>query len=376
MRIFFVTNNYIPYSGGVVQSITATAQELRTQGHEVFIITLDFLGSQHNDLDYIIRIACPIKFRYKKNYMAIPWRPTHAIKKLIEQYKPDVIHVHHPFLLGTRAVHAARTYNIPCVFTHHTLYEEYAHYIPVPSIFIRPLIRTAVRIFCNKVQAIIAPSSYVKNYLQSQNIKTPIFVIPSPLRECFTNINNKKEKKDAHFFELLLVTRFVPEKNVPFVFGVMNLLPDNFRITLAGYGNDEEKLQTLAFDTLQFSPERVCFVHKPNQEQLLELYRTADLFIFPSTTDTQGIVLAESMSQGLPVIALDGPGQRDIIENGENGFITTNAQKTAEIIIKISADKKLHNHLVNGTRKTAQHYSTKVIIQKLLQLYNSITDHR
>lgn len=376
MRIFFVTNNYTPYSGGVVQSITATAQELRTQGHAVFIITLDFLGTQHNDPDYIIRIACPIKFRYKKNYMAIPWRPTHAIKKLIEQYKPDVIHVHHPFLLGTRAVHAARTYNIPCVFTHHTLYEEYAHYIPVPSIFIRPLIRTAVRIFCNKVQAIIAPSSYVKNYLQSQNIKTPIFVIPSPLRKCFSNTNNKKEKKDAHFFELLLVTRFVPEKNVPFVFGIMNLLPDNFRITLAGYGSDEEKLQTLAFDALQFSPERVCFVHKPNQEQLLELYRTADLFIFPSTTDTQGIVLAESMSQGLPVIALDGPGQRDIIENGENGFITTSAQKTAEIIIKISADKKLYNHLVNGTRKTAQHYSTKVIIQKLLRLYNSITDHR
>jgi len=374
MRIFFVTNNYIPYSGGVVQSITATAQELRNQGHEVFIITLDFLGTKRDDPDYIIRIACPIKFRYKNNYMAIPWRPTHAIKKLIEQYKPDIIHVHHPFLLGASAVHAARAYNIPCVFTYHTLYEKYAHYIPISALCTQPLIRAIVRRFCNEVNAIIVPSTYVQKYLLSQTIHTPLFVIPSPLRECFIH-NNKNEKINSHFFELLLVTRFVPEKNVPFVFEVMRLLPDNFRITLAGYGSDEKKLQTSAFDTLQLSPERVRFVHKPDQKKLLELYRTANLFVFPSTTDTQGIVLAESMSQGLPVIALDGPGQRDIIIDGENGFITMNAQKTAEIIVKISADKNLYNHLVDGAHTTANRYSTKIIIQKILKLYNAITDH-
>lgn len=376
MRIFFVTNNYTPYSGGVVQSITATAQGLRNQGHEVFIITLDFLGTKDDDLNYVIRITCPIKFRYKNNYMAIPWRPTHAIKKLIEQYRPDIIHVHHPFLLGASALHAARAYNVPCVFTYHTLYEEYAHYIAIPSLCTRPLIRAIIRKFCNKVNAIIVPSTYVQKYLLSQNIKTPFFVIPSPLRKCFTNkINKTKVQKNEKLFKLLLVTRFVPEKNVPFVLHVMQLLPNNFRLTLAGYGSDEEKLKTLAFDTLQLSFERVSFVHKPHREQLLKLYRTADLFIFPSTTDTQGIVLAESMSQELPVIAIDGPGQRDIIKNGENGFITANTQKTAEIIVKISADRKLYNHLVDGARKTADCYNTKVVIPKLLQLYNEIIDH-
>src|SRR6266404_2396469 len=128
MRIFFVTNNYTPYSGGVIHAITATTDALRAQGHEVFIITLDFLGKPDKpqaDPDYVIRIACPIKFMYKTNYMAIPWRPTHAIKQLIQQYKPDIIHVHHPFLLGVSALHAAQTYNIPCIFTYHTMYEDY-----------------------------------------------------------------------------------------------------------------------------------------------------------------------------------------------------------------------------------------------------------
>ena len=376
MRIFFVTNNYTPYSGGVVQSITATVNALREQGHEVFIITLNFLGEKHDDAEYIIRITCPIKFRYKKNYMAIPWRPTHAIKKLIEHYAPDIIHVHHPFLLGLSALHAARAYNIPCVFTYHTLYEKYAHYIPIPKICVKPLINTTVRNFCNKVDAIIAPSSCVKNNLLSQNILTPIFIIPSPLRACFKNtIDETIQKKNSHFFELLLVTRFVPEKNVPFVFEMIQLLPNNFRITLAGYGSDSEKLQKLAYDTLQLSLERVRFVHAPDQEQLLELYRCADLFIFPSQTDTQGIVLAESMSQGVPIIALDGPGQRDIIINGENGFIVENAQKMAEIIMKISANKNIYNHLISEARVTAKNYDAQSIIQKLLTLYNSVADH-
>lgn len=376
MRIFFVTNNYIPYSGGVVQSITAIVNALRTQGHEVFIITLDFLGEKHDDPDYIIRIKCPLKFTYKKNYMAIPWRPTHTIKNLIELHKPDIIHVHHPFLLGVSALDAARSYNIACVFTYHTLYEEYAHYIPIPDICAKPLIRKTVQSFCNKVNAIIVPSTYVKNYLESQSITTPLSIITSPLRECFTNTLEKyKKENSSHFFELLLVTRFVPEKNIPFVFEVIQLLPNNFRLTIAGYGTDRKKLEEYAFGTLKLSPERIKFINKPTQEDLLQLYRDAHLFIFPSKTDTQGIVLAESMSQGLPVVALDGPGQRDIIINGMNGFITTNAQKTAEIILKISADKKLYNHLVSGAQATAHNYNGHIVIQKLLALYNSINNH-
>src|SRR5438445_2313782 len=126
MRIFFVTNNYTPYCGGVISSITATSDALRAQGHEVFIITLDFLGKNDKpqaqsalvtaDPDYVIRITCPIKFMYKKNHMAIPWRPTHAITQLLKKYKPDIVHVHHPFLLGVSALRAARAYDVPCIF--------------------------------------------------------------------------------------------------------------------------------------------------------------------------------------------------------------------------------------------------------------------
>jgi len=372
MRIFFVTNNYTPYSGGVISSITATTDALRAQGHEVFIITLDFLGAQqHADPDYVIRITCPIKFMYKKNHMAIPWRPTHTITQLLKQYSPDMVHVHHPFLLGVSALRAARRMNIPCVFTYHTLYEEYAHYVPIPNLCAKPLIRSTVKRFCNAVNGVIVPSSGVKEYLCTQNITTPTKIIPSALRSLFctpdtkpTAIRNKKH------YELLVVSRFVPEKNIPFVFDVFKQLPNTFTLTLVGYGTDYELLQQLAFNTLNLPPERVRFIHKPPIDDLLKYYRNADLFIFSSQTDTQGLVLAESMSQGLPVIALDGPGQRDIIINNYNGFIIENAHDAATKIISIATNAQLHDKLISGARATAQHYHTDFITQQLLDFYS------
>jgi 1,2-diacylglycerol 3-alpha-glucosyltransferase len=373
MRIFFVTNNYTPYSGGVVQSITAITDALRKQGHQVFIITLDFLGKKDNEPDYVIRIACPVKFKYKQNYMAAPWRPIDAINKLIEQYKPDIIHVHHPFLLGTSALRAARKHNIPCVFTHHTLYEEYAHYVPLPPVLVKPLIRTMVLQFCTQVDAIIAPSTHVKEYLLSHHIATPVTVISSPLRELFTEKKLLPSKKqDANFFDLLFVGRFVPEKNIPFLFEVMHLLPDNFRLTLVGYGSDEEKLKTIAFKTIKNTQARVQFIHKPEDNALLERYRNADLFIFPSHTDTQGIVLAESMSQGVPVIALDGPGQRDSIKNNINGFIIKDAADAAEKIITIAHNPLLQQTLCIGAHTTAQQYHAQCVVEQLVTMYQNL----
>jgi 1,2-diacylglycerol 3-alpha-glucosyltransferase len=374
MRIFFVTNNYTPYSGGVISSITATTDALRAQGHEVFIVTLDFLGKkQPIDPDYVIRIPCPIKFMYKKNHMAIPWRPTHAITQLLQKYKPDIVHVHHPFLLGVSALCAARALHIPCVFTYHTMYEDYAHYVPIPNLCAKPLIRSVVARFCNAVDGIIVPSSAVKDYLHTQKINTPITIIPSPLRTLFfTNNTQHKNVSDHKQFKLLVVSRFVPEKNIPFVFDVFKQLPDTFTLTLVGYGTDYEAIQQLAFDTLHLSPERIRFIHKPHPDDLLQYYHSADLFIFPSVTDTQGLVLAESLSQGLPVIALDGPGQRDIIINGANGFMIKNAQDGAKTIINIAHDTALHEKLITGALATAQNYHANIITQRLLNFYHSI----
>jgi glycosyltransferase involved in cell wall biosynthesis len=254
------------------------------------------------------------------------------------------------------------------------MYEEYAHYIPLlPERWIKPLIRAIVTHFCNSVDGIIAPSNAIKEYLALQNVTPPIHVIPSPLSPLFfTNHPTTKSLEHKQQFKLLLVSRFMPEKNIPFVLDVLKQLPENFTLTLIGYGDQYKAMQTLAFTTLQLSPERITFMPKQSHKQLLNYYREADLFIFPSQTDTQGIVLAESMSQGLPVIALDGPGQRDIIINGINGFIINDINHAARTIMEIATNTALHNQLIAGAFNTAQRYHTNYIIKELLDFYHMI----
>lgn len=374
MRIIFVTNNYTPYSGGVVSSIQAMVDGLHAQGHEVFIITLDFLGAAHNDPDYVIRITSPVRFYYKKNHMAIPWRPAYSIMQLVRSYMPDIVHVHHPFLLGVGGMQAARSIDVPCVFTYHTLYEHYAHYIPLPIVVSRPLIKKMVRDFALSVDSIVVPSTTIKHDLRSQGVLSPIEVIPSPLRSSFLLSSGiTRFMGEKQFFELLVVSRFVPEKNISFVFDVFKKLPSCVRLTLVGYGTEYEKMQQLAFDEMHFSRERVRFIHKPIQDNLVAAYRSSDLFIFSSQTDTQGLVMVEAMSQGLPVIAVDGPGQRDIVQNGVNGFIINNACHAANLILDIMNNVVLYNSLVAGAYATSQKYTPDCTVAKLVDFYQSVT---
>lgn len=205
MDIVFITNNYTPYSGGVVSSINATTQALHQAGHTVSIIAPDFLGTQHNDPEYIYRITGPIRFKFKGNHMMIPWWPCRQVMNLIKKLKPDVIHAHHPFGLGKAGLYAARKLNIPIIFTYHTLYEEYAHYVPLPHFITKPLVTKSVLSFCNAVDGIVAPSDAVQDYLVSKKINTPVVSIPSGLQRIYFNQIIKKIMLQKHLIFCLLV---------------------------------------------------------------------------------------------------------------------------------------------------------------------------
>lgn len=370
MRILFVTNNYTPYSGGVVSSIQSTVQQLQESGHQVRIVTLDFLGAAHVDPPHVVRIASVARFKRSQNHFAIPWRMRSCIKSICQDFKPDIMHVHHPFLLGPCALRVARLYNIRVVFTYHTIYEAYAHYLPLPQIVTRGLIKKRAIYFCNAVDAVIAPSQAIADNIKNAGTHKPVFVIPSSIRSSFlsTSFTPKQSQKS---FSLLTVGRFTPEKNMQLVLDLFAQLPQDgsFTLTMVGYGPLYDQLSLYAYEQLQLSRELVQFVVKPTQEQLLQLYKNADLFLFSSITDTQGLVLAESMSQGTPVVAIDGPGQRGIITNGENGFIVHNVSEMKNVVVEIACDPVLHQKLQQGAWQTAREYNPHVCVQKLLLVY-------
>ena len=371
--IVFVTNNYTPYSGGVVSSINASVHELRKIGHEVFIITLDFLGEKHNDPDYVFRVPSLFKFTYKTNPMAISWCAKSFLYKQVKRLQPDVIHAHHPFLLGKAALDIAKKLHIPIVFTYHTIYEEYAHYILLPQLITRYFTKKWVLQFCRDVNGIITPSSAIKNYLINEGITTPIIIIPSWLQQHFLPTIKPEQKTPYNrSFRLLTVSRFVKEKNIPFIFNAFKKLRGNYTLTLVGYGAEYEAIKNYAYQELKLPPQHVRFVYKPSKEKLSQYYREADLFLFSSTTDTQGLVLAEAMAGGTPVIAVDGPGQRDVIQNGKNGFLVKSEYQMAKKIECIAKNIDLYGKMQDNAWRTAQKYAPKYLIGQLEAYYSQI----
>ncbi|MGC2310034.1 MAG: glycosyltransferase, partial [Candidatus Babeliaceae bacterium] len=231
MNILMVTNNYTPYSGGVVSSICATTQALQEQGHTVHIATLDF-GTQENDAYFVHRLYCPLKFWYYKNPVAVPWRAQAQLEVLVRTLKPALIHSHHPFLLGIAAVHVAKKYAIPIIFTHHTLYDEYSHYLPLPTFLLKPFINYVVTKYCQNVDGIIAPSSFVKNRLVHHQIQKSIAVIPSGILPLFyPGIFAPKNSIKNRKITLLTISRFMPAKNITFLLDMFAYL-DHSRFQL------------------------------------------------------------------------------------------------------------------------------------------------
>jgi glycosyltransferase involved in cell wall biosynthesis len=399
MRIVYITNNYTPYSGGVVSSINASVTALRKAGYEVFIITLNFLGDNHVDPDYVLRIPSVFRCMYKNNHLALPWRPYHHMLRMIKELQPDIIHVHHPFYLGKTGLHIAQKLSLPIVFTYHSIYEGYTHYVPLPQCLMRYITTKKVISFCRQLQGIIAPSMFIRDHIQSHCITTSTAVIPSGLQELFISAAFQLKKYDfTRPFKLVYVGRLTKEKNIPFILDVMQMLGlvraervealneaypstssgrtafNNFQLTLVGYGAEYDNLRSYAYNTLKLSSDVVQFVHKPPKQKLLEYYQEADLFLFPSFLDTQGLVLAEAMACGTPVLAVHGPGQQDIIKDGYNGFLVASKLAMAEKIIAIAQDQKLHTQLRQGAFETSKKYHPQSVTARLINFYQTVLE--
>jgi len=362
-----ITNNYTPYKGGVVSSITTSAQVLRNAGHRVIIATLSFTKNDPLEAD-VIRMPSHIYLRYKQNPCGIPHNAYAVLETLVQQYKPDILHSHHPFLLGMLAAKLSKKYEIPLVFTHHTRYAQYAHYVPLPKPITQSIINRRVQDYCAMADLIIAPSTSLAQELSTNNY----IILPSCIRSSFIH-NALPTKSLPTIPEIITVSRFVPEKNIPFLLRAYALLPaKKYRFTLFGFGYALEELQRLAYSTYKLDPAYCVFKEHPTEAQLKAAYTHAQLFIFASRTETQGLVVAESLAAGTPVIALDAPGVHDAISNGHNGFLVHTEQELAQKIEQIMSDPLIYNHLSHNAWVSAQCYYPQRHGDALIHTYNVV----
>src|SRR5438067_1621094 len=176
MKLAFFTNNYKPFIGGVPIAIENLARRLRHHGHRVFIFAPDY-GENTDDETDIIRTPALKNFNDTSFALPIPFTVEPYVR--VADLSPDVVHVHHPFLLGETGMHAARTHGLPVVFTYHTQYEKYAHYLPFGEQMVGDVAINLSTRFANCCDAIIAPSTDIKSTLIERGVTTEIRVIPT-----------------------------------------------------------------------------------------------------------------------------------------------------------------------------------------------------
>ena len=373
-RVLMVTNNYQPYAGGVVQSVRASRDALRQRGHDVIIATLDFRGSEPEG--GVVRLFSPVCFAYRTNQMAIAWQATRQLRALVDDYTPTIIHTHHPFLLGMAAYTVARSCNLPVVFTHHTLYDRYLHYAPLPAWITKPIVMQRVAAYCRQVDAVVAPTAFVQQCIaESYGIEeSRISVIPSAL---YAFEQTALSKRLGSPLELITVSRFTPEKRVHLLLDVLTLLRAHYpalswRMRIVGYGYLESELKHYAYATCRLSSDQVLFITPQSRDALRMLYDESHLFLFASQSETQGLVLAEALACGLPTLALCGPAIEDTVAHEVTGMVVNSCEELADAIASLSADRIRYERFSASALSAATRYGLAQHGDLLISVYNSV----
>ena len=376
MHIAYFTNYYHPVVNGVVRSVASFRENLMKQGHNTFIFAQSD-GSYKDSEPFIFRYpSLPLPLGDIST--AIP--VSSFVDQVLPILKLDVIHTHHPVLLGQTAARKAAELDLPLVFTFHTQYWEYTHYIPFPQEIIQEFLKNAVhrwlKEFMQKCQHIIIPSESLKDILVANyGLHERYSVIPTGTNlEPFLNANGKALRAEQGWNDeivLISVGRLAPEKNWDTLLQAFARLHEEYpevRLVLIGDGPARQSLEGLAAELA--IGDRVTFTGSVPFEEIPRYLKAADIFAFASVTETQGLVTIEAMAAGLPVVAVDGPGTRDIVEHGKQGFLVKNdPEALAKGLRKLLADSQRTKRFSNHALKKAKTFDINQLSRQLIGVY-------
>lgn len=376
MKIGFFTDSYRPYISGVVRSIDTFSRELIRRGHEVYIFAPRYPSTGENEVKVYRFPSFHTPF-YPDFYIGlpIPW----PAKKYILQWNLDVIHVHSPFLLGQLGAFFARKLDLPLVFTYHTLYDQYVHYSPIATGFVRKGVLTIARDFCNRCDLVITPTKVIKELLKGYGVTTPVVPIPTGIEpERFQGGDAGYLRKNFRIPEdeliLLFVGRIGKEKNLDYLLEAFYLVLQKNRdvaLVLVGNGPEMENLQERSREL--GIADKVIFTGFLEPEMVAAVYRSADIFVFPSVTETQGLVLAEAMAAGLPVVAQAAYGSLAMVKDGVTGYLCREGkEKFAELILSLLEDADLRRRMGAAARSRAERFSADKMALRLEMAYNAL----
>lgn len=379
MRILKVSDVYFPRVNGVSTSIETFRRDLVALGHEVFLVAPRYSDEQSEASMWRVP-SRPVPRDPEDRIMS--WRALRHTLGELGRRGFDAVHIHTPFLAHYAALRFAREFRVPVLATYHTLFEEYLHhYVPLlPRRFGRALARRFSRSQCNALDAVIAPSRAMHDALLAYGVSKRIEILPTGLPEDRFRPGDGVAFRRRHGIPgdrpvLLFVGRAAHEKNIGFLLEMMldlrRLRPDVL-LLIAGEGPASADLRARAAQlNLEGSVRFMGYFDRGGELQ--DCYRAADVFVFASLTETQGLVLLEAMAQSVPVVAIPRMGTVDILAPLRG---CRHAPETtpgfAEVVDGLLADKALARALGAEARAYAQDWASRRMAERLVEVYASL----
>ena len=376
MRIAIFSDCYFPTVNGVVTSIKLQLEALRGLGHEVDLYCPAYAKPAVDDDDTYRLSAFPFPF-HKAEQVTLPWPPAVMTRFWRERY--DVFHLQTPFSLGMMGLSAALCRGIPRVFHHHTLWEEYVDYLPVPKKATQVASIAVCRWLAQRCQGVIAPSERVKERFAAQGVTRPISVIPTGIRgDDFRNGTPRPELAEGEEV-CLYMGRLAHEKSLDVlvrVFARLHEVRPQTRFWLVGDGPARASLESQVAEAGLSGAVR--FFGFVDRSTLRDFLASARLFLFASETETQGLVLLEAQAGGVPVVAVRASGVDEAVEQGETGFMVESGQEEAmvERSLELLGDQELYQKFSEAAEKWSAEFSIEQMGQSLVETYRKAMEQR
>ncbi|TFH86002.1 glycosyltransferase family 4 protein [Billgrantia azerbaijanica] len=376
MNVLMFTNTYLPIVGGVSESVQRLKAQLQAAGHRVLVVAPRLEGQPRHEPD-VVRVTAVQHFNGSDFSLPVPI-PGQLVEA-IEAFEPDVVHAHHPFLLGDTAARAADTYGLPLVFTHHTLYEHYTHYVPGDSPRMQRFAKALATEYTRMCDEVIAPSESIRGLLLARGANPAITVVPSGVDTARFAAGNgvawrRRLGIPADAYVIGHLGRLAREKNLAFlaaaVARALAALPGAHFLVV---GDGEARRAMVDAAAAQGVAARVHFTGRLEGQTLIDAYHAMDVFAFASHSETQGMVIAEAMATGLPVVAVDAPGVREVVEEGVNGHLlaTDDTEAMAEALVVLAAPAT-RKRLAAAARATAAAYDELRCAERCLDVYRQV----
>jgi glycosyltransferase involved in cell wall biosynthesis len=378
MNLLMMTNTYAPFVGGVARSVESFTDEFRRRGHRVMVVAPEFPGARKREAD-VLRIPAIQNFNGSDFSLRLP--VPGFLFSALEKFRPDVVHSHHPYLLGDTALRISALRNVPLVFTHHTMYEKFTHYVPGDSPRLQRFVVELSTGYANLCNRVIVPSGSTKAILKERGVETPIEVIPTGIDiERFRPGDGRGFRAamgiPGEDFVVGHIGRLAAEKNLGFLAEAVTAFlaaDERARFLIAGVGPVEKEIRE-HFEGRGMTG-RLHFAGILEGRGLADAYHAMDVFAFASRSETQGMVLAEAMAAGVPVVAVDGPGVREAVVDGRNGYLlpTDSVAAFSDALSRVAAlfgdDLRA---MKEAARETAESFSIRRCAERALILYESL----